>query len=187
MEIPKGYTEEEVVKIITNILNDIADKYTFGIYEKEDIKQEGFIIGLDRLKYFTNNKGELENFLRVSIISRLKNFKRDNYINIDRPCSKCDIFNINCEKCKKRRQNQTNKLNLLNPIDIHSVVEEKKTSYEGCLLDSLEMIELVDKINKELPVEFREDYLRLKEGLSVPKARRERIEQLITEIVENHD
>lgn len=187
MEIPNGYSKEEVIKIITDILNDIADKYTFGIYEKEDIKQEGFIIAINKVLPNYNGSTKLKYFMTVGLHRRLKIFKRDNYIRPDRPCSKCKIFDKDCEKCKKRKENQTSKLNLLNPIDIHSIVEEKKTSYEGSLLDSLEMIELVDKVNKRLPVEFREDYLRIKEGLYVSKRRREQIERLITEIVETHD
>ena len=187
MNIPEGYNEEEVIKIIMDILENIAETYTFDMYDKEDIKQEGFIIAL---KVLNDYKGitTLKNFMTLTLHRKLKTFKRDNYVRPDRACSNCSVFNKNCERCIKRRQNQTNKLNLLNPIDIHSnIKEERKISYKSSLLDTLEIIDLVDKINKELPVEFREDYLRLKEGLSVPKARRERIEQLITEIVENHD
>lgn len=185
MLIPEGYSENEVLDIIEKILSKIAKKYIFGIYSLDDIKQEGFIIAIKDILPEYDASLPLENFLRISLNHRLKNFKRNNYIRINRPCSKCKTFDPKCEKCCKRQQNQDVKKNLLNPIDIHIVVDDKQTMYEGSLMDTLEMVEILDKINKRLSVEYRQDYLKIKEGLYVPKSRKEEIEKIITEIIED--
>jgi hypothetical protein len=186
MIIPEGYTENEVLEIIDKILSSLARKYKFGIYGVDDIKQEGFILSLDALKRY-NGSAPLENFLRKHLNNRLKDFKRDNSFRIDSRCNKCDIFNPDCESCCKRQQTQDTKKNILNPIDINVINDEQGTVYEGALIDTLEMVELVDKINRLLPVEYREDYLRIKEGLYISKMRKEEIENIITNIVEEDE
>jgi len=186
VEIPKGYTEEEVLTIIDKVLNSIASKYSFDIYDAEDIKQEGFIIVLENLKDY-EGLGPLEHFIRVVLSARLIDLQKLNYIRINRACSKCKVFNEDCERCKKRKYKQEVKKNLLNPIDIYQLKEEKNTYYNECFLNSLEVIEITDKINTLLPVKYREDYLKLKEGISISKKRREEIEKIITEIIEENE
>jgi hypothetical protein len=186
MNIPIGYTEEEVLEIIDGVSTSLARKYTFGIYAVEDIKQEAFIISLEAIKKF-NGSVPLGVFLRKHLNNRLKDFKRDNSFRINHKCKKCDEFNNECESCCRAQQTQDIKKNILNPIDIEIISNEQATYYEGSLIDTLEMIEIVDKINLYLPVEYREDYLRIKENLYVPKSRKEEIEKIIIEIIEDDD
>jgi DNA-directed RNA polymerase specialized sigma24 family protein len=184
MLVPKGYTEEQVLETINKILSSMARKYTFGVYGIDDIKQEGFILAMDALGRY-NGSAPLENFLRIHLNNRLKDFKRDNSYRINSHCNKCDIFNAECDSCCKRQQTQDIKKNLLNPIDIHVINDDQGTSYDGSLIDTMEMIEIVDKINKKLPVEYRADYLKIKEGIYVPKARKLEIESIVAKIVDD--
>lgn len=185
MKIPEGYTETQVLEIINKILSSIASRYAFGIYGADDIKQEGFILALDGLEKY-NGSAPLENFLRIHLGNRLKDFKRDNSFRINIHCNKCDIFDENCQSCCKRQQTQDMKKNLLNPIDIN-VVSDTNAFYEGSLIDTLEMVEILDKINKKLPVEYRQDYLKIKDGVYVPKSRKIEIEAVITKIIEDDE
>jgi hypothetical protein len=187
MDIPKGYTESEVLEIIERVLSTLARKYTFSIYGIDDIKQEGFIIAINEILPSYDNSYPLENFMRRSLNNRLKNFKRDNYYKLQPSCSKCSSFNDDCNNCSKRQQNQEVRKNLSNPIDINVVNNDRFTTYEDSLIDTLEMVELVDKINRSLPVEYREDYLKIKENIYVPKLRKEQIEKIITEIIEDDE
>lgn len=187
MDVPNGYTEEQVLEIIERILKSIARKYVFGIYSVEDIKQEGFIIAINKILPMYDGSAPLENFLRTSLNNRLKNFKRDMYIRLNPPCSNCHSFNEDCDNCAKRAYHQEIKKNLLNPIDINVVNDDSGTVYEGNLIDTLEMVEMVDKINKRLPVCYREDYLKIKDGIYVPKSKKEEIERIVMEIVESEE
>jgi DNA-directed RNA polymerase specialized sigma24 family protein len=183
----KGYSEEEVLTILDKVLTSIARKYTFGIYSIDDIKQEGFIIAYEKILPKYDGSAPLENFLRKSLGNRLKNFKRDMYVRLKPSCSTCDNFNEDCPDCLKREQSQETKKNLLNPIDINALNDDQGTTYEGSLIDTLEMVEVIDRINKKLPVEYREDYLRIKDGAYISKSRREEIERIVMEIVENNE
>lgn len=187
MVVPEGYTQEQVLKIINDILNIIAHRYTFSVFDVDDIKQEGFLLALEGLiKY--NGSFPLENFLRVHLNNRLKDFKRNNSFKINTHCVSCKSFTSSCEACAKRQQTQDTKRNLLNPIDIDIINDDaKSTSYNVSLIDTLEMLETVEKINVRLPVSYRKDYLKIKDGLYVSKARREEIEKIITEIIQEDD
>ncbi len=185
-KIPEGYTEQQVLDIINSVLNTISNKHQFDIYNSDDIKQEGFIIAIDILNNYDGSI-PLENFMSICLGYRLTNFKRDNYLRLNRPCSKCKIFDENCFRCLKRQQTQEKKKNLLNPVDIELINDKQVKYYDNNFLDTLEMVELVDKINKELPVEYREDYLKIKDGLYVPKDKRLEIEQIIQEIIQENE
>jgi DNA-directed RNA polymerase specialized sigma subunit len=183
MLVPNGYSEQEVINIIDKIMSSIARKYSFGVYGVDDIKQEGFILAMDALTRY-NGSAPLENFLRIHLNNRLKDFKRDNSFRINSHCTKCATFNSECDSCCKRQQTQDIKKNLLNPIDIQVINDDQNTVYEGSLIDTLEMVEIVDRINRRLPVEYRQDYLRVKEGLYVSKSRRLEIEVIISKIID---
>jgi RNA polymerase sigma factor (sigma-70 family) len=177
----------ETTEIIQRILNGLAYKYTCDIYDVDDIKQEGFLIAVKILESYDPSFGAMENFLRKSLSNRLKNFRRNKDARLHRACTNCEKFNENCPNCIQRHQGQEVKKNLLNPIDIYSINDNQATVYEGDLVDTLEMVELIDFVNKNLPVEYRQDYLKIKEGLYVPKARKEEIEKLVTKIMSEYE
>ena len=79
MKIPNNMTKQDVIDTITNVSRRLASKFTFAHYTEDDIAQEAFMIGMEALDRYDENR-PLENFLFVHIRNRLKNFKRDNYI-----------------------------------------------------------------------------------------------------------
>ena len=78
MKIPKGMTEEQVLKVIDKIADRYAYKFRFGYFEADDIRQEAKIIAMDALDRYEEGR-PLENFLAVHVKNRLNNFKRDKY------------------------------------------------------------------------------------------------------------
>lgn len=186
MRIPVNYTESEVLATIDKVIKPLSRKFAFGIYSPEDIIQEGFLLACKLLEKY-DGSAPLENFLRKALPNELKNFKRDNSYRINESCTNCNSFNEECIACCRRQQTQDIKRNLLNPIDIYLIHEGRATTYEGSLIDTLEAVEIVDKINRHLPVEYRKDYLRIKDGLYVPKSQRLEIEQIIIDIMEQND
>jgi DNA-directed RNA polymerase specialized sigma24 family protein len=182
--VPEGYTEEGVLKLIETILANIAPRYTFGIYDADDMKQEGFIEALVALEAY-DGSAPLENFLRTHLSRRLKNVKRNKSYTINNHCVNCPSYNGECEACQKRQRTQDMKKNVLLPIDIDVVdLDGEKFAYHHNKIDEVEIAEMVERVNRELPVGYRKDYLRMKEGLYVAKNRREEIENLINKILE---
>lgn len=68
-------TETQVLNLIMEIAEKHASKRAFAIYDADDIKQECFLIAVEALEKY-NGVYPLENYLRVSILNRLKNFHR---------------------------------------------------------------------------------------------------------------
>jgi hypothetical protein len=76
----------------------------------------------------------------------------------------------------------------MEPIDIDNVncnTEPNAYEYQN-LHAQLELDEIFIIINKHLDIQLRADYLRMLEGLHVPKPKREAIENKIIEILEEH-
>jgi hypothetical protein len=71
------------------------------------------------------------------------------------------------------------------PFDISGISdeEEKNTRTESSVYQDVERNELIEIIDRNLPVEDRAAYLRMREGVSVPKNRREEIINKIRGII----
>lgn len=186
MKIPNNTTEAEVLSIIDKILKRYTKRATFGIYDKDDIYQEGFIMAINALENYNEDSGPLENFLAKHIKNRLLTLRRDKFIRSRDNCNNCETFNAECEGCQRRRQTYLVRKNLNQAIDIHVVNQDNEKNmvdrhYSEADLDNAELLTL---INKYLPIELREDYLRMRDGLYVSKATRNIIEVKILEIIE---
>ena len=159
MKIPKGMTEQQVVDQIALVVGRIAPKNTFYGYEKDDLKQEAFIICMEALPRYDESR-PLENFLSVHLSNRLKNFVRDNHFTKDEE-----------QKAKVVMPGQlTNEEYLL---DTHEEYVED--------LDCKQMSKVLDI---KLPAEYRADYLKIINDVYVPKKRKEEVLFIIQYILE---
>jgi len=158
MKIPSNMTEAEVTKEINAVVNKIAPKYTFYGFEKEDIKQESFMICMDALERYDPTR-PLENFLSVHLSNRLKNFVRDNY------------FTRHEEE--KRRVVMPGQLSNEGNILDEQIAQESRFDYK-------EMAAVVDL---KLPADFRADYLKIVNDVYVPKKRKEEVLETVKEIL----
>jgi DNA-directed RNA polymerase specialized sigma24 family protein len=162
MRIPKDMTEQEVIDQITKVCNRIAPKYTFYGYTANDIKQESFMICMEALNRYDQNR-PLENFLSVNLSNRLKNFVRDHHF----------VKNDHGDRVK-----------VLQPAQLdyeHTIVDEKgkfSTSY-----DDLEIKTMVALINEHLPASIRMDYLRMINDVYITKQRRDEVLEIIEGIL----
>jgi RNA polymerase sigma factor (sigma-70 family) len=152
--------KEEVINQIMTIVNRIAPKYSFNGYSVEDIKQEAFIICMDALERYDPNR-PLENFLSVHLSNRLKNFIRDNY------------FTKNDDESKKKLLNAQSIISHDISIDCNN------------FFDKIDISDIKQLIDKELPMSYRADYLKIISNVYVPKKRREEVISLLKQIVEN--
>jgi DNA-directed RNA polymerase specialized sigma24 family protein len=161
MKIPNNMTEEQVFSVIENVIKKIAPKYSFNGYDVDDIKQESFLICMDALKRYDQNR-PLENFLAVHLSNRLKNFVRDNHYVKDVDESKKKIINA------KRMGYDTNIIKFVNDST------------------KIEIREIASIIDKKLPPEYRVDYLKILSNTYVNKKRREEIMGFVHNILKEH-
>jgi DNA-directed RNA polymerase specialized sigma24 family protein len=195
MNIPNGKTEKEVCDIISSICSKLASNFKFGYFTTEDIFQEAFRIGIEAMNKGGYDEGRpLENFLFTSIRNGLINFKRDNFKRTDCPCKLCYGFQSgetrhpdgkHCEKYIKWNNRNVQKQNVLLPVGIECLTEahDKNPKCNPNQYINLEKKETFDIIDQHLPVEYRANYLRMREGVSVPKNIREEIILKIREIL----
>ena len=176
MKVPKGMKKNEVLKIINRIFDRYAYKFQFGYYTPYDIRQEAFKIAVDALERYDESR-PLENFLAVHVKNRLNNFKRDKFY---RQTKK----NPN----DKQQHINNSKKYLMEPLDITNIRDEheKNMSSTDDFVDEVAYQELFDIIDEHLSVEFRSDYLRIRDGAYVAKPRREKILGEIQEILREH-
>ena len=169
-------TEREVTETITRVANRYAYKFQFGFYTPDDIRQEAFIIAMDALDRYDESR-PLENFLAVHVKNRLNNFKRDKYYRQQKE----DQVN------KNKYDNNTKKF-LMEPIDISSVRDEHENNMrlDDSFVNNIEDQELLDIIDTYLDVGLRADYLRILNGVYVPKPRREQIYNEINRILKEN-
>lgn len=176
---------EEVLKIVKQIASTLSYKFRFGYLTHEDITQECYILAMQSMEKY-DGVSPLENYLRVCIKNRLCSFKRDNYQRLYENKCKCDLCNdkgLSYEEkivCKKYKmwydKNQTRK-NVLLPIGLQYVAREDNKLVEddrnpANIAANKEVFELIDRA---LPVNMRGDYLKMKAGIKVGKAREEEI------------
>jgi DNA-directed RNA polymerase specialized sigma24 family protein len=161
MHVPSNMTEKEVLKEINLVVNRMAHKYTFYGYEVEDIKQEAFIICMEALPRYDEER-PLENFLAVHLSNRLKNFVRDNYFMKDEE--------------EKRRVVMPGQL-----ANEEYIVDDLMDGQDK--LDYKMMLKILDL---KLAASYREDYLKIIHDVYVPKKRREEVLGFIYEVLEEH-
>lgn len=184
MLVPEGYTQQEVVDLINEVLDGLVSRFKFGIYDIADIRQEGFIEAMSLLTKY-DGKRPLENFLRAALPNKLKNFRRNKSYLTHVSCVAHKEFTKDCEACESSQNTQLQKRKLLNPIDLDSVNPDGETNFVASDdLNGIELKESLNRINRFLPMEMRADYLKMKEGLYVNRERRLEIEKKVWEIID---
>lgn len=196
MKIPPGMTEQEVTEIIVRVIKTLSSKFRFGYYSKEDMEQEGFIFAINLLnsdKYDSSRK--LENLLYSHIRYRFINYKRDNYSRSESPCKNCVFYDPktkdktcgaftdvkHCNKLEGWKKRNASRKSLMYPKDISVVTKHPESASNH--VEDVDFSEMKDYINENLPAELRSDYLRMLEGVNIPKARRGRVREAILSIL----
>jgi len=166
----------------------LASTFMFGYYDSDDIRQEAYIFGLEALPRYDPNR-PLENFLYSHIKNRLINFKRDKYHRTDPPCKICAEHGKHqdgsvCAKYTAWKKRNASKQNLMRPQDIHTIDDGNKSlKLKQSVVDDANIAECIELIDKNLDVELRSTYIRMKYGESVSKAKRVKVENAIKEIL----
>jgi hypothetical protein len=204
MKIPKNMTEKEVLEIIDKVASKLAYKFKFGYHDIEDMKQQGRLFAIQGMDNYDESR-PLENFLWTHVRNRLFNYKRDNFERPDKPCFTCPFYDPGCKnsinECEEFEDKQecdlyfgwltrnSTKKNLMRPIGISEVrgVKEDGMNSSSSPLDQLADKELLNFIDRKIPLNLRQDYLRIKYGTKLPKPRRDAVIESIKSILKENN
>lgn len=198
----KGLTEEEVLKVIEEIVYRLASKFRFGFLDIDDLKQEARMIaweGIDRW----DGKRSLKNFLWSHVHNRLFNFKRDKYQRIDKPCLKCPInqFDKKTKKCLKYSEDYLDdckfyykwilrnltKRNLMDTVDFDAIDdrnEHRMWINNSDIVMELENSEIMEIIRSKIPFNYLDTYIKYINGVKLNSITKANIKQMIINILE---
>ena len=191
-------TEEQVLQTIDNIANRLASKFKFGYHEIEDMKQQARLFAWEGLKNYDGIR-PLENFLWTHVRNRLYNFKRNNFGRPDKPCDTCPFFDRNffnskgygCKAYDNHEEcdlylgwinRNTAKKNIMNTTKLDLDVQDQNS-----VENKFDREHIFDLVDTSLPVQYREDWIRLIHGLKLPKARKEVIVTVVLDILKEHN
>ncbi len=185
MALPNNINEKEFLETVNKITRMLALSFKFGYHTLDDIKQQIMLFALAGLNKYDGIR-PLGGFLYTHVKNRLINFKRDNYRRTDSPCKLCygcsdgttkHEDGLFCDKYTKWECKNVIKQNIIHPLDITSINDELESNTrtassvvsDVCMLESLEMID------QELPIDLRATYLQMKEGLNIGKVKRDEL------------
>lgn len=182
MKLPRSLTEAQVLEVVEEIVTKLSQKLVFGFYDMEDIQQEGRVRALTTgLETFDDSRftdaemvKALERFLRIHVTTRMKNFKRDNMGRSEKPVNPDRVENW--EKVNKRRRN------IMRPASIHEITHE--FPLQTSVAEDIHHSHLMELINKNLPIDLRTDFLRMCDGVRIPKPRQSKVREAIAEIIQ---
>lgn len=200
MRIPTNMTEAEVLAIFNKVISKLSYKFKFSGHSIEDMKQEALLYAIEGIERYDESR-PLENFIFTHVHNRLYNFKRNNYFRLEKPCEHCPVGAFirpdgcsafeNREDCQLfagwQKRNVTRK-NLTNLLEYNQVSSnERSMGYDTSLSDNLNIQEILDLIDVELPVNLRKNYLQLLEGNRIPKKDRLELEEVVSNILKKHN
>lgn len=171
--------EAAIVETLYLVAKSVAPKFRFGYLDNDDVIQEAVLFGLkvidDGLYDITK---PLENFMRYHIRNRMHNYKRDTFSRTESPCECCSIDYPATNPCAifekwKKRNHDKKSLTQANSGGI------EYQTYEGESSGNTEFAEIIAMIDDVLPMEYRADYLRMRDGVSIAKSRKLKIKEYI--------
>ena len=190
MVIPRGMTEEQVVQIIDGITNRLAGKFKFGYHDLDDMKQQARLFAWEGLENYDGVR-PLENFLWTHVRNRLYNFKRNHFGRPDKPCDNCPFFDKTfknergypcrafenedeCDLYSGWMKRKSTKRNLMNTANLD--IDIKQANHMDEFLDQKHIFNMIDQA---IPIPYREDWIRFIHNLKLPKARRQKLIDVI--------
>lgn len=192
MKIPLGYTETQILEAIDKVVNMLAPSFTFGYYDVEDIKQQGRLFAIQLLETGKFDATRpFENYAFRHIRNRYLNMRRDLLRRNEPPCRQCAAGtpcgpgNAFCPRYQGWLERNQAKSNLMRPLDLNYIADEheSRTRCPSTVAEDVATSELVQRIDKDLPVELRGTFLQMRAGVSVPKSRRLQVEAAVKAIL----
>jgi DNA-directed RNA polymerase specialized sigma24 family protein len=190
-----GITEEDFVEVTKKITQKLSYKFKFGYHEVEDMRQQATIFALEALERYDNAR-PLENFLWTHVRNRLFNYKRDNYQRPDKPCLSCPLYDpkFNCSlsgckdfsnknDCDLYRQWEERNNRKKNLVQMSGQMHEETVKDDKDFLDGISNQEIMELLDTKLSYQYREIYLKIKNGEKVLSADISKLKKEILKII----
>ena len=196
-------TEEEVLAVMEKVAKRLAYKFRFGYHDIDDMKQQAYLEAIKGLVKY-DEKRPLENFLWTHVRNRLFNLKRNKFERPDKPCLQCPLnaYRAEDDKClaydckpdcpiysRWQARNNTKK-NLMRPIEFSEVRDESEKNMSDVYnVENQVMVkEIMEIIDRELiNMELRKLWLKMREGVSIPKDKRTKVHEAIKNILKEYN
>lgn len=185
MYLPDGFTEQEVIDTLERVVNMLAKTFRIGYYDIEDMKQEGYVYGIEVLPRYNAALSSLETFLYTHIRNQFMNFRRNKVERKTPPCATCPFFHPEdhkrkCygfdeeESCPRWKgwfaRNQT-KRNLMET----AIYDDEQHTVSENVLDNMIHNETIAILERRMPIDLLKDFRRLLDGASLPKTRMDKV------------
>lgn len=186
-------------KIKSNQIIELIEKLSqehchnkFGYLDKNDMKNEIWVICLEQLEKYEESRGDIEHFLRVAVKTRLINRFKDVTKSVKSPCPKCPFFDRNapsdcakfgdskmdCDKWKKYQGLKQSRNSLLNIVE-----DQNKRTVEDKSSNHIINDELKSLVLQKLPLEYHHDFTQLTSGGKLNKQREKLLINIVKTII----
>lgn len=191
-----GCLDQETFDIIQKIAKEHSFK-TFGYLTKQDLEGEIWQICLEQISEYTDDRGKLEHFLRVTVKNRLINSFKKITKSVKSPCPRCEFYDpgnspsdcgkfgherMKCSKWRNYMLSIESRNSLLNPTD-H--IEDRANEHN--FIDKIVGSELIDIVKEKLSKDFRKDLEDLLNGKSIVGYKLEELRKEIVRIMYEYD
>jgi len=150
--------ENELLRLTQYVAEQLKHTFTFDIYDSDDIEQEVYFLILEAARKYDSAKSTPEQFFYHFVRNRLITLKRDRYFN---------------------EQSAENKKRLMTAGSLSIDVED-----EHKLFADTNFLNIVDE---KIVANLREDFLRMKDGVSIPHHSRQKVLAAMRVIAESEE
>lgn len=193
--LPHGLTEKDFTQIVDKVARSLSKVFKFGFHDSEDIKQTIYVIALEQGLPKWDGVRPLGTFLYSVCHNALYNQKRKHYSRLTPPCNQCPLnayikkgdictaydtkeecslyYNWSCNNAAKKTLMDA--INIMD-ADTTCVIDENREP-------ELDITNLFEKLDKELPVEIRPYWLKLYGGETLKLHEMNELKRAVYEIV----
>lgn len=185
MKLPPFLNEEEFLAAFDSVVVKLVKKFTFNVFDADDIRQEAFIIASEGVFNFKPEYNvPLESFLYTHLYNRLINFKRNNYLRRESSCQECRKTNKLCARCEQRERLNHTKKSILEPANIENLCHPTFITDYDNQVDTQTVI--TEIINRLTPAQV-EDFYKIRDGVRINSNKKKRIVAIIEQIMKDLD
>jgi hypothetical protein len=190
VEIP-GYSPTEVLATIEYCADRVGQRFQFAYFDDDDIKQSASLFALEALAAGGYDPSRpLANFLYSHMVKRVLNLRRDKLVRCDPPCRSCHEGDFctggwqPCPRYARWAERNKSKASLAGSTPQRGDgPDDRSFGSEDDVAEDAARAELLARVDAEISLELRADWLRLRAGVRIPKTRRLAVEQAVRQIL----
>ncbi len=189
--LPPTVTEADFIEATEAVTKRLSSRFAALFGGEDDFGQEVIVWSLEAVRSFDPARGVLAGLLYRTARNRCLNKIRDTITRADPPCSTCHAGSPcgadgHCPKYAKWLGRNQTKANIHRPLSasVHPALVETRMCPLPSAEETTTAADISLLIDRELPVELRGDYLRMRDAdVSVPLHKRQRVQRAVADIL----